>query len=87
MLTHFGRLCNVRMQAADFHIVDFHLVTGPYIPLELFSIMFATGRQNRLMKAFNSTKNSLIGLRSGEYGGKYTSFKLVSRYIRSIRSE
>lgn len=24
-----------------------------------------------LMKAFNSVKNSLIGLRSGEYGGKY----------------
>jgi hypothetical protein len=87
MLTYFGRLCNVRMQTAGFYVVDFYLVTGPYVPLKLFSTMFAVGRQNRLMKAFNAAKNSSIGLRSEEYGGKYTSFTLASLHICSIPSE
>jgi hypothetical protein len=39
-----------------------------------------------LDKAFNSAKNSSIGLRSGEYGGKYKSLTPASAHICSIRS-
>lgn len=37
--------------------------------------------QFRLIKAFNSAKNSSIWLRSGEYGGKYTSFTPKAKLV------
>jgi hypothetical protein len=43
--------------------------------------------QCRRMKAFSSAKNSSIGFRSGEYGGKYTSLTPASKHVCSIRSE
>ena len=42
--------------------------------------------QCRLIKAFNSAKNSSIGFRSGKYRGKYTSFIPALQYICLIHS-
>lgn len=56
-------------------------MSNPYSGLSSYTL------QCRRMKAFNSAKNSLIGFRSGEYGGKYTSLTPASKHIWSIRSE
>ena len=42
--------------------------------------------QLRLMNAFSSAKNSSIGLRSGEYGGRYMSFTPALAHIYAMRS-
>lgn len=43
--------------------------------------------QCRLINAFSSEKNSSIGFKSGEYGGKYTIFTPACEHISSILSE